>query len=236
MQYSAILVRFLFLPFQVPIGMVADSSLMRRWQVAALVGFSAVQVALFMGICILGLVINGWGRVAIVALGGGVWLALLLFNMRMAGRPRPIIQSFLHAKKKSKLSPAVKKGSVVVVRGAVSLLHEELLSTEFHNVPVGASFLFFLAFFVLKQRRPVASGRETSCGLLFSVRAFPGGCHPVWHKTQRACCKLSKGIPSSCLCFCGHGPVSSLIGCTSIAEAQGLVLGLEPGPAPRRAA
>ena len=124
---------------QVPIGMVSDTEEMRRMQLWALALFTVLNVVIFVSLLLVGLILTGIGRILLVTIGGGGWLALLLFNMRMASRPRRVIQSFLQTKAKTKLGRRLGKGQVVVVKGAVSLLHEELLSTEFHNVPVRKS-------------------------------------------------------------------------------------------------
>jgi len=58
-----------------------------------------------------------------------------------AGRPRTVLQTFLHQKPPTRLGRRLAHGQTVVVRGAVSLLNEELLSTEFHSVPVSTSLL-----------------------------------------------------------------------------------------------
>ncbi|CAI5470537.1 unnamed protein product [Closterium sp. Yama58-4] len=120
---------------QVPIGTVSESHKMPVAQALALLAFTAVNVAALVAIFWLALSLEGTERILVIALLGGGWLALLLFNVRMAGRPRRVIQRFLHAKSKTRLGRRLGRGQTVVVRGAVSLLHEELLSTEFHNVP-----------------------------------------------------------------------------------------------------
>ena len=119
--------------------MVSDTEEMRRMQLWALALFTVLNVVIFVSLLLVGLILTGIGRILLVTIGGGGWLVLLLFNMRMASRPRRVIQSFLQTKAKTKLGRRLGKGQVVVVKGAVSLLHEELLSTEFHNVPVRKS-------------------------------------------------------------------------------------------------
>lgn len=122
-----------------PIGMVSNSQSMRNTQSLALGLFTAVNVLVLLALFALSILLAGWLRVLVVLVGGGAWLALLLFNLRLAGRPRRVLQTFLHQKPTTRLGRRLPHGQTVVVRGAVSLLNEELLSTEFHSVPVCSS-------------------------------------------------------------------------------------------------
>lgn len=161
--------------------MVSDSQDMRVWHVLALVAFSSAQIAIFLVISILALCLSGLVRAALIAIGGAAWLALLLFNVRLASKPRRVIQSFLNFKAKTRLSRDLKRGSTVVVKGAVSLLHEELLSTEFHNVPVSQTALSW----GLQHSTPPLSihGEQRACDPYSPVRG-PSSFHPSTFSTS----------------------------------------------------
>ena len=97
---------------QTPIGTVPDTKVMRQRQMIALTMFATIHLAIVTVIVAFALLMPLIPRLVFVFVAGGLWLFALIFNLRMASRPRRVIQTFLQSKQKSQLGKEPAQGQV----------------------------------------------------------------------------------------------------------------------------